>query len=127
MGRKTIISILIVFVGLPLSGYVAYRALREAKRTHQIQAEVQGMREEAERVRKNNEELRDKIAYFETPEYQEKTAKDKLNLQREGEQVAIIKLSPSLREENQPTSAVAGVQVDSRPNYQKWWDYFFKY
>jgi cell division protein FtsB len=128
MNKKSLISILAVAMGVPAIIYVAYRAVQEGKRNKEINDEIRIMQEEAERIRRDNKDLRSKISYFETPDYQEKVAKEKLNLQKEGEQVVIIKPSPSAgtREDafGLESTEVSG---DSRPNYRKWWDYFFKY
>lgn len=130
MSKKSIASFLFAICGLIIIGFVSFKALQEAKRNRQIEQEISAIRSEAEKIRKNNQELEDRIGYFQTPEFQEKVAKEKLNFQKNDEEVVIIKPSPSLK--NDDFSAVAGNQAeksvpDGRPNYQKWWQYFFKY
>lgn len=71
--------------------------------------------------------MTERIAYFQTPQFQEKIAKEKLNLQKPDENVVVVKNRDDQKAE------VIGVEdevysdeVDTT-NYQKWWDAFFKY
>lgn len=87
------------------------------------------MQEEAIRIEKENSKIKDKIAYFESRDFQEKEAKDKLNLQGSGENLVVVKPSPS---QNFQTKVEESVQSDQRENVQlsnpmKWWHHFFKY
>lgn len=107
-------------------GYVTYK---ERVRVSSIEAEIDKLKGEAERVKGANIDLKEKIAYFETESFQEREAKDKLNLQKPGEQVVIIKENPYGRSENAGPAGTPESQVDrqsSIPNYVKWWNYFFK-
>ena len=128
MGKKSFFSILFAIAGIIVAGYISYFALKENKRNKQIESEINNLRKEAENLRQNNEEMSEKITYFETPQFQEKIAKEKLNLQKENENVAVIKPSPVLRskQETEETSITKSTAVE-KPNYEKWWDYFFKY
>lgn len=130
MSKKSIASFLFAIGGLVVIGFVSLKAFQEAKRNRQIEQEIEAIRTEAEKIRKNNQELEERIGYFQTPEFQEKMAKDRLNFQKNDEEVVIIRSSPSMRagketegndlQNNQP-------KWDLTPNYQKWWQYFFKY
>ncbi|MFA5777005.1 MAG: septum formation initiator family protein [Parcubacteria group bacterium] len=128
MRKKSFFSILFAVAGIVITGWISYFALKENKRSKQIESEINNLRTEAEKLRENNKAMQDKIVYFETPEFQEKMAKEKLNLQKENENVAIIK--PSLvsgSERIAGKTTVAEKEVPKKPNYEKWWDYFFKY
>jgi cell division protein FtsB len=128
MGKKSFFSIAFIIVGIIVAGWISYFAFKENKRNRQIEAEIDNLRTEAGNLRQNNQEMTDKISYFETPEFQERVAKEKLNLQKENESVAIIKPSPVLRgEEKEEETAIGEEFIKERPNYEKWWDYFFKY
>ena len=128
MAKKSFFSILFIVAGIIVAGWISYFALKESKRNRQIESEINTLRSEAENLRQNNQEMSDKISYFETPEFQERIAKEKLNLQKEDENVAVIKPSPVLRSDQtaQETADTKEV-VAEKPAYEKWWDYFFKY
>ena len=127
MKSKPFFSILFAVAGIIIAGWISYLSFKESKRNNQINAEIDSLKAEAENLRQNNQEMTDKISYFETPEFQEKMAKEKLNLQKEGESVAVIKPNPSLRNdqtgEDNNIGKVSG-SVES-PAYKKWWNYFF--
>lgn len=129
MGKKSIASFLFVVCGLAIIGFVSFKAFKENKRNKQIEQEIAKIQAEADKVKRNNQELEERIGYFQTPEFQEKMAKDKLNFQKNDEEVVIIKSSPSVAgistvSKDEPKNRVS---EDRRPNYQKWWQFFFKY
>ena len=87
------------------------------------------MKQEADKIKTENNDLQQKNQYFSTPEFQEKTAKEKLDLQKQDENVVIVKSSPSSitsGESNQRTTAEQSNSPDL-PNYKKWWNLFFAY
>jgi len=128
MGKKSFFSIIFVIIGIFVAGWISYFSLKENKRNRQIEAEINNLRTEAQSLRQNNQEMTEKITYFETPEFQERVAKEKLNLQKENENVAIIKPSPVLRNEEIAGETVASKDITiEKPNYEKWWNYFFGY
>ncbi len=89
--------------------------------------EIGKLKQEADKLRQNNQDMKEKIVYFETPEFQEKIAKEKLNLQKDNENVAIIKSAPVLKEKNQEVESGQAISYPEKPNYAKWWDHFFGY
>ncbi len=126
--RVSFISLLIILLGIGAIVAVSFVSYKEAKRNQQINGEIEAMRQEAEKIRKNNENLKEKISYFETPAFQEGVAKEKLNLQKPDEQVVIVKPSEyyESREEN-PTGSQEEKTEETMPNYLKWWNQFFRY
>lgn len=114
-------------VCLSVLSFVAYRAGIENQRKRLIEKEIEGLKKEAEKIEKENRNLTEKIAYFETQDFREKEAKEKLNFQKEGESVAVIKPSPSQAiVENEKPPVVASSESEIS-NGQKWWRYFFGY
>ena len=68
-------------------------------------------------LKKENTELKQKLAEVNTLEFVEKQARDKLNLQKEGEIVVVL-----------PKEEVAGISTHAEEdpaNWQKWWKLFF--
>jgi cell division protein FtsB len=116
-----------------LAGFFAVIALffflaKEFYKKRQIQSEINKLQEEAQRISKKSLEIQDKIAYFESKDYQEREAKDKLNLRSPDENVIVIK--PGLAEEQFITNEnIQSVPepTDRISNQKKWWNYFFKY
>jgi cell division protein FtsB len=127
MKKVPLFSILFVIVGAAAIAAVALVSVKESKRNRQINEEIVAMQQEAEKIRINNESLREKITYFETPEFQEGIAKEKLNLQKPDERVVIVKPSPSLDESLQTTGESSQPEDQiTVANYKKWWNQFFE-
>lgn len=116
-------------MGLVASGFIGYSAIKENQRNKQIENEIKALQEEAQKLRQSNQDMQEKILYYDTSDFQEKTAKDKLNLQKENENVAIIKPTPTLKEskDDNVIESENDITEKEKPNYQKWIDYFFKY
>lgn len=68
--------------------------------------------------KRENEELKTKLNQVEDPEYIERQAREKLNLQREGEIVVV--LPKDLGEEK-----VTEEKPEELANWEKWWKLFF--
>jgi len=79
--------------GLIIIGFVSFKAFQEVKESTdwaRDQCHPNWSRQDS----KKQSRLEDRIGYFQTPEFQEKVAKDKLNFQKNDEEVVIIKSSP---------------------------------
>lgn len=128
MKKRFSFGIVIFVVGVALAGLVGYVASKEAYRNKKIEREIETLRQEAERIKRENNALEEKIAYFETPQFQERIAKEKLNLQKTDEQVVVVKPSVSL-DKDVKTDEVLSVPISQEQlsNYLKWWNHFFKY
>lgn len=128
-GKKIIISSIFVLSGLAIAAVVSFRATKEAGRNNKIEEEVAALQREAEKIRKDNQNLEERIAYFETQEFQEREAKEKLNFQKEGEKVVVVRPSPLQEVEQETPIEEKGIPraEETIPNYSKWWNHFFKY
>lgn len=129
MKKHPILSLFLSAFLFSLALIIFYCAFKESRRERQIESEVATLQSEADAIRKSNSELEEKISYFETAEFQEKVAKEKLNFQKEGESVAIIKPAPSYlaeSENNQEEKTGDAVKEDI-PNYKKWWNKLFQF
>jgi cell division protein FtsB len=80
-----------------------------------IVAEREAIRDE---LKKENTELKKKLSDVEDPEYIEQQAREKLNLQREGEIVVVLPKDLGQTEEPQ-------VVLANEPNWKQWWRLFF--
>ena len=119
--------VIFFIAGIFLAGLISTRAFQEAYRSRKIQKEVEDLQSEAERIQNENKALSQQISYLQTPDFQEKVAKEKLNLQKPDENVVVVKPGVS-QPQSAPDQTVQGVvaQQDT-PNYLKWWNAFFKY
>ncbi len=87
---------------------------------HKIDQEIAKLQDRADKINKDNEQLSYLIQYFNTPEYQEKQAREKLNLKKEGEIVVGL---PDSNEQND-NNLSASAQYSS--NAKQWFNYFFR-
>lgn len=113
--------------GIVLAVTISTKAFQEAYRGRKIQKEVEDLKAQAQKVQNENEALKQRIAYFQTPEFQEKVAKEKLNLQRPDENVVVVKPSVENQQQNEKQSEEIVEIKQDIPNYMKWWNFFFKY
>ncbi len=83
-----------------------------------VDREIAKLQVQMERIKKDNEQLSSLIQYLNTPEYQEKEAREKLNLRKEGEVVVVLP--------QEKIAAAGNEQNLSKPsNIKLWFDYFF--
>ena len=97
-------------------------AVNSAKRIHSFSQTSQKVQEADDRLkelRKENEALKNELKYKESNEFAEKEIRDKLGLVKEGEAIVVIPQESS----GQPQESSG---QDTRPNWQKWRDLFFK-
>lgn len=122
-----IIYRLFILAGIILTAFVLYAAVKEHQRSQQIEAEIDVLRHKAEKIRGVNQDLQEKVSYFKTSDFQEKIAKERLNLQKQGEEVAVIKPSVSkeaaiIQSEENKEEKIG----ENLPNYMKWFNRFFR-
>ncbi len=84
---------------------------------NQIDSEIKKLQTQADTIHKNNEQLSGLIDYFATSQYQEKQAREQLNLKKEGEYVVV------LPPDNQDPEA--GTTKAEQSNLHQWFAYFF--
>lgn len=77
---------------------------------------VRRSQDELARLERENRELEEALAAAETPEFIEKTAREKLGLVKEGETVVVL---PKTKEGQE---TISNKQI---PNWKKWRDLFF--
>lgn len=95
-------------------------AARVLIQKHQIDKEVAKLQTQADKVKKDNEQLASLIKYFDTPQYQEKQAREKLNLKKDGEFVVGLPNASG-------TDLSTQVQSSQKSNPKQWFDYFFSH
>lgn len=114
---------LVLIFGVFILCYVSYKLYQKIYLQNEINQEIQALQTEIDNLEQDNKDLQDLISYFQTDEFKEKEAKDKLNLVKKGEKVVLIKEKEIKREkvvEEDKTEILV-----NRPNYYYWWHYFF--
>ncbi len=127
--KKPIVSLaaLISIGALMVAGLVGVASFKESQRSKKIKDMIASLEEQKKTIERENADLKEKIAYFETDDFRERTAKEKLNMQKPDEKVAVVKLSP----EEQKEQEFQELQTEERnlevSNPQKWLNHFFSY
>ena len=102
---------------------------KEVYRSYQINKEISSIRDEISKLQQKNDELSHLLEYFKTDAYQEKEAREKLSLQKEGETAVAIptaKANESQLAEIQEAELKDANPISNKSNPAKWWDYFFQ-
>lgn len=116
--------ILLIFISVAL-GKAVYKRYQIQKEIALIQAEIQ-------KAEGKNKELARLLEYLDTSSFQEKMARQKLNLKREGENVVVIPVKKKGEEvilgennQNNNNEPLAETKTNKFENPKKWWYYFF--
>lgn len=119
---------IVVLFGIIALVFISAAIYGEIAKKRQIQSQISQLQREAEKISRDNALTQNKIAYLESKDYQEREAKDKLNLQSPDENVVLVK--PTIVKENKTEEKVSPAtppQPEKISNPEKWWEYFFKY
>jgi cell division protein FtsB len=118
----------VIILGLLLFGLIIFAISKENYKKKQAQMEIDELQQEAEKITRENTDLMDKISYLDSKDYQEKEARDKLNMQNPKENMVIVEPGVASNiESSTPNDENGKKLVVKITNIQKWWDYFFKY
>lgn len=125
------VAIVILFFSLVILGIavvIAWRGYQKHEVNTEVSQDIRALQEEAERLERETTRLSERIEYLQTPEFQEKQAKDKLGLARPDEKLVIIKPSPyTHRNESEESEGIMEhAPIMKKPNYIQWWEYLFK-
>lgn len=99
---------------------------KEAYRKRQIQKEIDGLQTQISQMGQENSDMENLIGYLSSTDFQEKEAREKLNLQKGDEKMIVLRkdvVQPDNIEEKTENAVVA--PEDTSPNWQKWWKIFF--
>jgi cell division protein FtsB len=131
---KFLSSRVFIIIGICLLVFIGFSLGKETYRNYQIEKEIQALEEEISGLEKNNDNLTRLIEYFKTESYQEKEARQKLGLQKEGEKVVVITEENIESEELEMESAENSIeefnqseeiQEEEISNPRKWWNFIF--
>ncbi len=133
MNRKNLFFSTGILVGfLALAVLLFIPSLNEYKRNKKINEEIEKLNKQAEQLKESNNQLIEKIEYFKTEAYKERVAKERLNMQKQDEQIVSVKQSVSAVVDDVESDGgnieISKMKVENRnedPNYRKWFNYFF--
>ncbi len=117
----------VVFI-LCLISWAVYISSKQLARNERIESEVDILKQQADRIRRENETLSEKVRYFASDDFREQEAKEKLGMKKAGEEVIVIKsrtVGESEKKEPAMSMIPASYTGESGPQYKKWWRLFF--
>lgn len=123
-------SKLVLVIGFVLLALISVALTKELMRKHQVNQEIELVKEEIERLERRNEELQALVEYLNTDSFKEIQARQSLNLQKEGE--TAVAITEPVREpviEEQVIDKAEEAQKEAlagKSNIVKWWEYFFR-
>lgn len=109
----------LVLIGISL-GKVVYRK-------RQIQKEIEGLQAQINQLGQENNDMQNLTSYLSSTDFQEKEAREKLNLQKNNEKMIVLQkdvVPENSQPQNDPSASQAPPE-DNSPNWQKWWHFFF--
>lgn len=127
VGRYSLRAGIVLIVALV--SWAVYVSSKQLTRNQRIESEVELLQVEADKIRRENETLTEKVQYFASNDFREQEAKEKLGMKKAGEEVVVIKSRPAAAPEAETAETVpASVpsSAEQRPNYEKWWRLFFQ-
>lgn len=108
------------------TGLLGYKIVNQAQKQKMIDDEIATLEREVSRLHLENEELAELNSYFNTSEFKEREAKDKLNLVKEGEQLVLVKGATNEKQAKVESDKDEKAKiVMERSNVYWWWHYFF--
>jgi len=114
-------------VGLTVLVLIGISLGKEAYRKRQIQKEIEGLQVQINEMGQENSDMENLIGYLSSTDFQEKEAREKLNLQKDDEKMIVLRRDPVQEINNQTDNAEnsADAVEDTTPNWQKWLNIFF--
>ncbi len=99
---------------------------KETYRKRQIQKEIDALRTQINQMSQENSDMENLISYLSSTDFEEKEAREKLNLQKSDEKMIVFRRDAIQNDARGKSDAPVQVQSeDNSPNWQKWWKYFF--
>jgi len=127
--RKSVkfFSGLFFLAGLAVLVMIGISLGKETYRKRQIQKEIGNLQTEIQKVSQENSDLGNLISYLSSQEFQEKEAREKLNLQKDDEKMIVLRkdVVPQNGEQANRDAKNAEALEDKTSNWKKWLELFF--
>lgn len=107
--------------------YIGVSLGKETYRKRQIQKEIDGLQAQIGQLKQENSDMENLTSYLSSREFQEKEAREKLNLQKSDEKMIVLR-KDVVPQDNQSANSASAPQVppeDNTSNYLRWWKHFF--
>lgn len=111
--KKRLLQVIFSLIGIGLIVKITGNIFRLIKAGEQIKL----AEERVLKLEKEKKELLEKYQYYQSPEFVEEEARNKLNMARPGETIVI--LPPNASKFSSPPPK------ENLPNWKKWWQLFF--
>ncbi|OGC81123.1 MAG: hypothetical protein A2788_00855 [Candidatus Abawacabacteria bacterium RIFCSPHIGHO2_01_FULL_46_8] len=124
LGKQATLKVVIT-VGLILAIYILFAYLQNIYKAYQIDLQIEGLQDELIVINDENNKLKRSLEYLKTPAFREKSAKEQLNLKREGEEVIILKRPAEAADDGEILTPRKPADLQKLPNHLAWLTYFF--
>jgi cell division protein FtsB len=117
------------WIGLAIIIYMFAILTNETGKNYNLRAKTDELDNQITQLQSQIEELGYKVTYYQTSDYKEKVARDKLGLQKPGEQVVIVQKADTVALSAQPAQQVelkTKEEIEAeQPHWQQWRDFLF--
>ncbi len=124
-----IFSGIFFLAGLAVLVLIGVSLGKEFYRKKQIQKEIDGLQAQINQLKQENENMENLIGYLSSTDFQEKEAREKLNLQKNDEKMIVLQKDILQLEKNREKDdnhfQISPENENDSPLWQKWWKYFF--
>ncbi len=122
--RRFFVSKIFLLAGIVVLALLSFALGKKILEGQEIKREIKATEEEIARLEDKNFELSDLFSYLNTDAFLEQEAREKFNLQKDGESVLVV---PKAVGEDGDIKIAANTGFESRNeiNPVKWWNYFF--
>jgi cell division protein FtsL len=107
-------------LGIIVVIYLSFILVGAVRRNYGLQTQINTLQSSITALQSKNQELQYEVAYYATPEFQEKEARAKLGLQAPGEGVIILP-----KQKAAPVETDAQKKAKQQSNWQQWWSFLF--
>lgn len=115
------------WIGLAIIIYMFAVLTNETGKNYNLRAKADELDNQITQLQSQIEELGYKVTYYQTSDYKEKVARDKLGLQKPGEQVVIVQKTDTKTPDIKPAQQVELKSAEAleagRPHWQQWRDF----
>jgi len=115
----------VLFANLVVFAIIGWGFSGEMLRNRDMQREIDRLKEEAAQLETKNAELAQLSDRASSRQVLEQQARLKLNLQKPGEQVVVVRPGPG-RAEDEPVPVRPVSEDEPKSNPGRWWHYFFR-
>ncbi len=123
LGKLKILPFFLIII------YILFLLGKTVWQNYGINQEIAKSAEETKQLQEENKRLENLIEYYQSTSYKEQEARLKLGYQKEGEKVFVVPKSQEEEEQEEKEKAENTKKKNSlvsKPNYSKWWEFFFK-